>query len=243
MDSMVLVRPALRSGLRTATVEVVFQRERVPVSDATIDLAQTGGKLPPTAEAPQIKGLQAATTILALDEQQIANVKERAYAGSDPAQRVYQVLVLAELCRMRRAARRLVAGAVRGDERSREGACAVIEAAMSPGPSQLRARVAAALVVDALAEERRFAERSTEAPEPEPEQEQEPERPETDASVAGSDEDSEAEDWIAQRIAQGRKEEEQGVAPGPGVTPSTPAPRSCDDGTDYCEGGPPAGCS
>lgn len=208
-DSLVLVRGAARGGFRDAGVAVRFRGEVVTVTDAMIDSAELETRPPDGLGPAELKGYLAARYVANLDEEEVARVKSLSREGHEAASRIYQAIVLACLCRMRRLARQIAARVVVGDEDARRKAELVFEAALRPdNPLRLRARVGAALLRDAILELEQ--------------------RDDAEDEVSPEDENEPGEDHQEVEHSIERSSESE-------LPPSPRSYRSCDDELSWCD--------
>jgi len=148
-DPWLLLRQLARDGLGSVAIEVKVDGEEVPVTDLAFEIAESG-ELPADA-SPDLKASVKAAIILSdLDSDAVEDIAEKAREGDEWAQRCYQALVLRELVKFRSMAKRIVARMASGDEQAKAGAKGIFQKALSPGPGQPRARVAAYLLRDAI---------------------------------------------------------------------------------------------
>lgn len=146
-DPWVLLRRL--KGLRGASVQLVFDKQPVSVSDAHFRAVEAG-TMPDGADEAFRQGVACALFISELDAEDIAQVVHDARRGRESAQRTFQALVLWNLVKQRAAAERLVARLLDRDPSALDVVRALQRAALSPGPQQPRARVSAYLVAEAM---------------------------------------------------------------------------------------------
>jgi len=133
-------------GLDRVVVTLTLDGESVDLTDAALE-PSASGEVPPGVDARQ----HAAATVLAqLTPEDVAGFQLKAAQGDAAAAAVYQALVLRELVKWRAVARRVVARVRAGDRRALAGARTVFQQALTPGPKQNRARIAAFLLRDAM---------------------------------------------------------------------------------------------